>query len=191
MVQSQLSRLLKYSVRFSRFYAELTVNCTKVTLSRFFLENSGPTHLSGDRDMLPFLVNMAELFELFVAEWLRTHLPAPWIVKSQEIIVLDSAGQYRFKPDLVIYHRQTRDVRCVLDTKYKVPEQPAHEDIAQVIAYAHFEQSDEAVLIYPTPLTIPLDTVNNGLRIRSVIFNLDRDIEEAGRAFLCDLGLAE
>ena len=32
MVQSQLSRLLKYSVRFSRFYAELTVNCTKVTL---------------------------------------------------------------------------------------------------------------------------------------------------------------
>lgn len=32
MVQSQLSRLLKYSVRFSRLYAKLTVNCTKVTL---------------------------------------------------------------------------------------------------------------------------------------------------------------
>ena len=38
MVQSQLSRLLKYSVRFSRFYAELTVNCTKVTLT--FAEQS-------------------------------------------------------------------------------------------------------------------------------------------------------
>ena len=35
MVQSHLSRLLKYTVRFSRFYDEMALNCTKVTLNSF------------------------------------------------------------------------------------------------------------------------------------------------------------
>src|SRR5919199_363136 len=39
-------------------------------LCRFFLENSGPSHERGDRTMLTFLVHMARLYELFVAEWL-------------------------------------------------------------------------------------------------------------------------
>ena len=34
-------------------------------LCRFFLDHSGPTHEAGDRTMLPFLVNMASLYEKF------------------------------------------------------------------------------------------------------------------------------
>ena len=34
----------------------------------------GPTHEPGGKLMLPFLVDMARLFELFVAEWLQQHL---------------------------------------------------------------------------------------------------------------------
>jgi 5-methylcytosine-specific restriction enzyme subunit McrC len=45
-------------------------------LCRFFLEHCGPSHEMGDRNMLPFLVNMARLYELFVAEWLGAH-PRP------------------------------------------------------------------------------------------------------------------
>jgi 5-methylcytosine-specific restriction enzyme subunit McrC len=126
-----------------------------------------------------------------VAEWLRAHLPRPWIVKAQEIVMLDSAGRYRFKPDLVIYNAETNQVRCVLDTKYKVPDQPAHADIAQVIAYAFMKQAPERVLVYPAPLAMPLDTWNHGIRARSAAFNLDGDLEEAGRAFLDEIGLTE
>ena len=39
-------------------------------LCRFFLEHSGPSHEVGDRTVLPFLVNMERLYELFVAVWL-------------------------------------------------------------------------------------------------------------------------
>ena len=46
MVQSQLSRLLKYSVRFSRLYAELTVNCTKVTLTEMKPIRNEGSHIS-------------------------------------------------------------------------------------------------------------------------------------------------
>jgi 5-methylcytosine-specific restriction enzyme subunit McrC len=43
-------------------------------LCRFFLESSGPTHEPGGKLMLPFLVDMARLFEPFVAEWLQQHI---------------------------------------------------------------------------------------------------------------------
>ncbi|MCX7038200.1 MAG: hypothetical protein NT005_03560 [Spirochaetes bacterium] len=43
-------------------------------MCRFFLESSGPTHEPGGNLMLPFLVDMARLFELFVAEWLQQHI---------------------------------------------------------------------------------------------------------------------
>jgi hypothetical protein len=39
------------------------------------LENSGPAHERGSQSMLPFLVNMTRLYELFVSEWLKAHLP--------------------------------------------------------------------------------------------------------------------
>jgi len=48
------------------------------------LEHSGSTHHAGDHTMLPFLVDMARLYELFVAEWLKTRLPKGWSVESQE-----------------------------------------------------------------------------------------------------------
>ena len=44
-------------------------------LCRFFLENSGPAHSSGGHTFFPFLVDMAQLFERFVAGWLQKHLP--------------------------------------------------------------------------------------------------------------------
>src|SRR5690606_14525960 len=57
-------------------------------LCRFFLEQIGPTHRPGDHEMLPFLLNMARLFERFVAQWLRAHLPAPWSLSVQEQVPL-------------------------------------------------------------------------------------------------------
>ena len=137
--------------------------------------------------MLPFLVDMARLFERFVAEWLATHLPAHLRLNAQEKIEIDPTGRLYFNADLVIYNLDTGAVRYVLDTKYKRPGRPAPNDIAQVTAYAHFKESREAVLIYPAPLSEPLDIRSGNIRIRSLTFALDGDLEQAGRSFLAQL----
>ena len=139
--------------------------------------------------MVPFLVNMASLFERFVAAWLQEHLHGRWVLKTQDGFSLDSKGQYRFVPDLAIYARATNQVRCILDTKYKVIDKPSDDDIAQVIAYAFMKQSPEAVLVYPVQPKVPLDAPSNGIRVRSVSFDLDKDLGQAGQKFLADLGL--
>jgi 5-methylcytosine-specific restriction enzyme subunit McrC len=60
----------------SRRYNRLNADYPPLhALCRFFLESSGPTHEPGGKRMLPFLVDMARLFEPFVAEWLQQHLP--------------------------------------------------------------------------------------------------------------------
>ncbi len=160
-------------------------------ICRFFLDNSGPTHTVGQSEMVPFLVNMEKLFELFVAKWLAKNLPSPWALKEKDNIYLDSGSVYRFIPDLVIYDRRTGQARYILDTKYKVPEQPSQSDISQVITYAHMKQSPEAVLIYPAQPMRPLDARSHGIRVRSIYFNLGKDLEKAGRQFLAELWVTE
>ena len=60
-----------------RFYNRLNCDYEPMhALCRFFLEQSGPTHMIGNKPVLPFLVNMSRLFELFVAEWLKKNLPS-------------------------------------------------------------------------------------------------------------------
>lgn len=156
-------------------------------LCRFFLENTGPTHEAGDRTMLPFLVDMAGLFELFVAEWLQQRLPPELEVRAQEQMSVTADGGLDSRIDLVIYDTRTRRARWVLDTKYKATERPAKDDFNQVVAYAIGKSCSEAILIYPTPLLHPLDAHIGNIRVRSLTFLLDGDLEAAGRHFLYDL----
>ena len=156
-------------------------------LCRFFLEHSGPTHEMGDRTMLPFLVDMARLFELFVAEWLRAHLPSEFMLSAQERVVISDAEHLHFNIDLVLSDASTGRPMCVLDTKYKAKETPDPSDITQVIAYAEIKHCNSALLIYPQPLSKPLDASFGKIRVRSVTFSLEGDLEEAGRLFLDSL----
>ncbi len=153
-------------------------------LCRFFLEQSGPSHQLGDRTMLPFLVDMARLYELFVAEWLNLHLPSHLSLRVQEKVDIDESGSLNFKIDLVLYDTATASARCVLDTKYKTPGQPATEDISQVTTYAVAKNCREAILIYPTPLSQALDETIGDIRLRSLTFSLDGDLEQAGQTFV-------
>lgn len=156
-------------------------------LCRFFLEHSGPAHQLGSRTTLPFLVDMAALFEQFVARWLATHLPENLSVRAQEKIDVDALGRLHFVPDLVIYNAATGAVRCVLDTKYKQPDTPSNADISQVVTYAQLKGCRQAVLIYPEPLPHPLDENIGDIRVRSATFALAGDLEQAGQAFLRQL----
>ncbi len=92
----------------------------------------------------------------------------------------------------------------VLDTKYKAPEQAGYTDIYQMISYANTTKCKQAFLIYPKDLTQPLDIKsdqirvrsltfslddNLDLRVRSLTFSLDDNLDRAGQSFLKNLFL--
>jgi len=167
--------------RLNADYAQLHALCA------FFLEAGGPSHRPGDTESVPFVVNMAQLYEQFVAAWLQRYLPAIWQLQFQERHPL--SDQLYFAIDLVLYDRGAGKPVAVLDTKYKVPAAgPDTADVAQVVAYAAAKGAAEAYLIYPQPLDEPLDATVGGVHVRTVSFALDSDLHEAGVQLLQSLG---
>lgn len=156
------------------------------SLCRFFLEQSGPSHESGRYVMLPFLVNMARLYELFIAEWLKLHLPQDIVLKSQERVNIDEEGRFHFNIDLVLYEVRTGYARCVIDTKYR-PSGSTPEDLAQVVAYATAKSCREAILVYPALLSQSINVTIGDIHVRSLTFQLDGDLERAGQVFVQEL----
>jgi 5-methylcytosine-specific restriction enzyme subunit McrC len=156
-------------------------------LCRFFLENIGPTYSVGDYSMIPFLVNVANLYELFVAEWLKIHLPNELKIRKQEYVAIGTSEDLYFKIDIVLSNEKTNLAMYILDTKYKSDERPKAQDIAQVVAYASAKHCKEAVLIYPTHLSNPVYEYVGDIRVRSIGFALEADLELAGKNFLSSL----
>ena len=89
----------------------------------------------------------------------------------------------RFNVDLVIYDREDR-ARLVLDTKYKRAEQAAPADVQQITTYARLRDCREAVLVYPQVPGRALDVEVGDVRLRTLPFALEGDLEAQGRAFL-------
>lgn len=153
-------------------------------LCRFFLENTGPGYMLGDRSMMPFLIDMSRLFEAFVAEWTRRNLAEHLFLDAQHSVIIDETSNISFRIDLVIFDRRTGDVVCVLDTKYKPTKVPSTDDIAQITAYAESKNCRDAILVYPSSDITPLDRKVGSIRVRSLAFPLDGDLSAAGREFL-------
>ncbi|MFZ1029697.1 MAG: restriction endonuclease [Limnoraphis robusta] len=150
-------------------------------LCRFFLDNCGASHQVGNYTMFPFLVNMPNLYELFVAEWLKLNLPRHLSVRIQSKLNIG------FIIDLEIYEIQTGKTVYILDTKYKVPQNSSSsDDKIQVVAYAASKNCSEAVLVYPKPLINPLNQQSgvSNIWVRSLTFSIDGDLEQAGKTFL-------
>lgn len=159
-------------------------------LCRFFLDHTGPSHLPGDRKMLPILVNMERLFELFVFQWLKRHVPARYIVHGQETVQFEMGQKVSIKIDITIEDLQTGRTCLVLDTKYKAPDTPALTDIQQVVAYAEAKNCCQAVLIYPSSLKGEISGSWGDIHVQSVAFRIDGDLEAGGREFLRQLSLS-
>ena len=171
----------------NRLYHRLNVDYQPLHgLCRFFLQHTGPTHLEGAGTALPFLINMAQLFEGFVAQWLLQHLPATYKLRIQECVHLPGTG-LNYDIDLVIYATETDTPLCVLDTKYKQPEAPSHADINQMVTYARLKQCKMAVLLYPTPLPVPFKAQVADTGIYAMAFDIAGDLEAAGLLLLSEL----
>jgi len=153
-------------------------------LCRFFLENTGPTHEQGHRKMLPFLVDMALLFERFVARWLETHASRRLAVQAKKRVHIGDGHDLIFEIDLAFCEPDSGRPIAVLDTKYKTSESPAADDVQQVVAYAVANKCSDAILIYPKVLSRPFDERIGGIRVRTASFRLDGDLEANGEQFL-------
>jgi 5-methylcytosine-specific restriction enzyme subunit McrC len=158
-------------------------------LCHFFLSNTGPTHHDGQHDMVPFMVEMPKLFELFVAEWLKAHLPSNLRVRPQYNLPIAHNGSISFQLDLLIENMITGQRVMVLDTKYKVSEEPDSQDLQQAIAYGHSSGCRHVALLYPKALLTPLDEDVRGIRLRTASFDLKENLDVAGKNLLSALGI--
>lgn len=156
-------------------------------LCRFFLETTGPAQAAGNYLMLPFVINMATLYEQFVAAWLKQHLPPRFQLKTQERVDLDQTGHSYFRIDLVLYDLTVDRPVSVLDTKYKI--EASQTDLHQVTAYATSKHCRQAVLIYPTLSPIIGPQQVGEVQVRRLPFSLTDDLEAAGQRFLAALNL--
>jgi len=168
----------------NRSYNNLNRNYQQLhAICRFFLDHSGPFHEIGAKKMVPFLVEMPHLYQLFIAEWLKTYLPQKFTIKYLDRISIGN-GALRFEIDMVIYDSYGNSV-CVLDAKYKSKLEIM--DVHQIHTYADIKNCQNAILVYPMALTNVLDTNIRNIRVRSLNFTINADIEEAGQKFLEDL----
>ena len=155
-------------------------------LCRFFLEHTGPLLADGSQPIMPFLLNMPQLYERCVANWLQKHLPAPYRIKAQESTIIGPNDELRFQIDLTLYGENGRPL-AVLDTKYKTPDKPSSADISQVITYAKAKGCHDAMLIYPQPLSQPLQVQIGDVQLHTLTFGLDDDLNQAGDTFIGQL----
>ncbi len=154
------------------------------SLCQFFLANSMPSHNLGNQEMLPFLVNMADLYEKFVAEWLKINLGDRFKLNSQKKVDLKAC---KFHIDLLIKDTVSKKNLYVLDTKYKNPDHRLNIDISQVVTYATIENCTNAILIYPQQLQKPVNTPIGDIQVKTLVFSLQDNLETSGKNFLRDL----
>jgi 5-methylcytosine-specific restriction enzyme subunit McrC len=155
-------------------------------LCRFFLEHTGPLLADGNHPFMPFLLNMAQLYERSVANWLQANLPLPYRIKAQESTVLGPNNELRFQIDLTLYGENGRPL-AVLDTKYKTPDKPSQADISQVITYAKAKECHHALLIYPQALPQPLNLSIGDVQLHTLTFTLDDSLDIVGERFISQL----
>jgi len=157
-------------------------------LCRFFLDNLGPTHELGERDMLPFLIKMQSLFEKFIGKWVSKKIDrTKYSLKLQESFELGESSQLKMRPDMILFDVQKNIPVCVLDMKYKIGETVSNEDYNQMIAYADALGCENAILIYPQHLKSPFNVKVKNIRVQSLVFNLGLPIDEGGEIFLREL----
>lgn len=156
-------------------------------LCRFFLETTGPCTDSGGHQMLPFLVDMARLFELYVADWLSAELPDRLLLDPQHRHTLSTQGNVYWMMDLVLRDAATRAPLAVLDTKYKNSSHPRPADVAQVVAYAEALGCAHAYLVYPTADISAFCATVGSVRVRTIGFSLSGNLELGGKRLLHEL----
>ncbi|MEO5931017.1 MAG: restriction endonuclease [Candidatus Kapaibacterium sp.] len=155
-------------------------------LCRFFLEQAGPTHEHGGFETIPFLVNMAGLYEKYVAEYLAGKIGDGMSLSGQEEVGVSPDGKITITIDLVLSDLASGNAIAVLDTKYKNADYPSPDDLQQVVAYAVAKNCRRAVLIYPTMPKRPFNGLYGAghVEVMTSIVSPDGEIGEGLKGML-------
>ncbi|HWI49423.1 MAG TPA: hypothetical protein VNU45_14485, partial [Rummeliibacillus sp.] len=125
----------------------------KYLFERLFLQN----HRQYSNFQFAFLIDMNELFELFVCQLLNQYCPAGFSVQHgkrlTDAFLLDGQRYRDIIPDLLVTNRNSGET-YVLDTKYKGYhlKRVSTNDLFQLSIYAQYFQNAEsynATIIYP------------------------------------------
>jgi 5-methylcytosine-specific restriction enzyme subunit McrC len=147
-------------------------------LCRFIIEHAGPGIKVAGHEFLPFSLDMAKLFEEFVAKWLDENLPQDLKIDPQLHVQLDANADLSFKIDLVLRDRLSGQALAVIDVKYKMAEQPSEDDIQQVVAYAVELGVSRAHLVYPFSLLRPVEAKIGNVKVSTIGIDLSRPFSE-------------
>ena len=169
-----------------RFYHRLNDDYAPMHgLCRFILEHTGPGIQAGDQTFIPFQLYMPNLFESFVAEWLRSNPPKGVTIRPQHTAKLDANFEMKIHVDIVLCDEVSQQPIAVLDTKYKGSEQPSEADIYQVAFYAKELHVPRAMLVYPSTQASPLRMLHGkDILLESLVFDISGAPDVAGTAFL-------
>jgi len=184
---SGLVSLKRINVRdcIGRFYHRLNEDYQPIHgLCRFFLDHCGPGVNAGEHQFIPFMVNMPNLFETFIARWLQENLPSNIVVKPQLTSQLNESGTISCIIDIVLIDVNSGKTLAVLDTKYKRKPNPENDDINQIVTYALNMNSQKAFLIYPSNDTA-FDPINRlgDISVKCLNFNIGEGLESEGERF--------
>ncbi len=127
-----------------------------IALARLVLGNESLEYLEGASSASGYLLNVAAVFEDFVAAEVARHAAASGgEVVSQHVSRLDLMGHVTIKPDLV--WRRGGRIRAVFDAKYKIIKNDAfpNADVYQMLAYCIRHNVPEGHLIYAEGEPIP------------------------------------
>ncbi|MFU8802654.1 MAG: McrC family protein [Bradymonadaceae bacterium] len=175
---------------------------------QMILTGNAPTARAGGVKTFALLFNMNEVFERFVAAFMRRHVireadfPDATVHAQSRGIKrhllwrsgTDTGRELRLKPDIVI---QDHDGYVVLDTKWKrlnggksYRQGVTGADLYQLFAYAHRYKAGQSVLLYPwvegaQPRIMQVPDTSQTVHVRFV--RLDRDLgSRAGREALAE-----
>lgn len=127
---------------------------TVLRWAKIFLSSFSPAPIPGMLETKAFLFPMETVFESYVASSLAKACRDSGITietqVSERSLVTDEygAGKYQLVPDMVAT-RNADGKRIILDTKWKVTDEPSQADMYQMFAYAARYEVDDVILVYP------------------------------------------
>ncbi len=159
------------------------------SLCRIILANMGPTVNRGDTRVVPFRVEMASLFENFVAKKLEENLPKELELTTQYKCPLDDDRSWII--DLVVHNGPVEEgnVLFIADTKYSTPNStskllPRPSSLSQVVSYATALDIDQAYLLYPVSIETEFNQLIGDVRVRTLHFDAEQNFDHSIRSLL-------
>jgi 5-methylcytosine-specific restriction enzyme subunit McrC len=154
----------RWMQRYRRRVGEGQLYRPLLEMARLFWAGAGPQPSPGQLNAFAFMFDMNQLFEEFIAEFIRCELHETWEAQgwslrpqiSTRYLLCDEGGRNVFKlvPD-IRFETTTRDTDLIVDTKYKLIEAAtanagvAETDAYQMFAYKERYHCPRVVLLYP------------------------------------------